>query len=212
MRFYSDFAGRRTRQVVGDLVALGLIGLWVWFGVTVFAMVNGLAAFGVQMEEAGAGFRETMEDVGENLGGVPLIGGGIRAPFDGASEAGAALEQAGRDQQEAVFNLALTLGIGVTVLPILMILLVWLVPRIRFIRRANRATAAVGSPAGLDLLALRALATSKLSAVTAIDADALGAWRRGDERVVRELAQLELRSAGVRLRDPGSSVTGGGVA
>lgn len=199
MKVYSDFAGRRTRQIVGDVVAIVLIGLWVWFGATVFALVQGLAGFGVQMEQAGAGFRETMEDIGENLGGVPLIGGGIRAPFDGASEAGAALEQAGRDQQDAVLQLALTLGIGVAVLPVLMILVFWLVPRIRFIRRAGRATAATATPAGLDLLALRALATSKLSAVTAIDPDALGAWRRGDERVVRELARLELRAAGVRM-------------
>lgn len=206
MKLYSDFAGRRTRQIVGDLVALGLIAVWVWFGATVFALVNGLAGFGVQMEQAGAGFRETMEDIGENLGGVPFIGGGIRVPFDGASEAGAALEQAGRDQQEAVFQLALVLGIGVTVLPILMILLLWLVPRIRFIRRAGRATQAVRTDAGVDLLALRALATSKLAAVTAIDDDPLGAWRRGDPRVVRELAQLELRAAGVRLAPSTSSV------
>src|SRR5690606_2803900 len=203
MKLYSDFAGRRTRQIAADVIALGLIALWVWFGATVFALVNGLAGFGVQMEQAGAGFRETMTDIGENLGGVPFIGGGIRVPFDGASAAGAALEQAGREQQEAVLQLALVLGIGVTVLPIVMILLLWLGPRIRFVRRANRATQAVRSEAGVDLLALRALATSKLSAVTAIDADPLGAWRRGDQRVVRELAQLELRSAGVRLSPSG---------
>ena len=35
---------------------------------------------------------------------------------------------------------------------------------------------------------------------TAVDQDALGAWRRGDEQVVRALAELELKSAGVRLQ------------
>ena len=201
MKLYSDFGARRTRQIIGDLVAIGLIALWVWFGVFLFQLVENLAAFGVQMEQAGAGFSETMTQVGETLGGVPLIGGGIRTPFDGASEAGQALEAAGQSQQDAVLQLALGLGIGIPLLPIVMILVLWLVPRIRFVRRAGRANAVVNTGVGMDLLALRALATQKLPAITAVSHDALGAWRRGDEHVVRQLAQLELRASGVRLRD-----------
>ena len=201
MKIYSDFAGRRTRQIISDVVALGAAALWVWFGATVFSLVNGLAEWGRQMQEAGAGFEGTMSDIGETLGGIPLIGPGIRLPFDGASGAGAALEEAGRVQQEAVYQLALALGVGLAALPILMILVVWLVPRILFIRRAGRATEIVKADAGLDLLALRALTTQKLGAITRVDADALGAWRRGDPEVVRRLAQLELKAAGVRLRE-----------
>jgi hypothetical protein len=200
MKLYSDYGSRRTRQIIGDIIAIVLIALWVWFGVAIFQLVQNLAVFGVRMEEAGAGFKETMTQVGETLGGIPLIGGGIRVPFDGASAAGGALEVAGQNQQDAVFQLALFLGIAASVLPIIMILLVWLIPRIRFIRRAGRAKTVVQTGAGIDLLALRALATEKLSAITKIDPDALGAWRRGDERVMLELAQLELKSSGVRLR------------
>jgi hypothetical protein len=203
MKLYSDFTGRRTRQIVADVIALISISLWVWFGVTIFQLIQNLAGFGVQMEEAGLGLEKTMTDIGEALGGVPVVGGGIRAPFDGASEAGAALAEAGRNQQEAVFQLAVGAGIGVAILPVLMILVLWLVPRIRFIRRAGRAGAIVESGAGLELLALRALATQKLAAITAVDADALAGWRRGDPDIVRRLAQLELRSSGVRLRDDG---------
>lgn len=201
MKIYSDFAGRRTRQIIADILALSAIALWVWFGYTVFTLINNLAVFGVQMEDAGAGFRETMTEVGETLGGVPLIGPGIRLPFDGASAAGGTLEEAGQAQQDAVLQLATTLGIGTAALPVLMILIVWLVPRILFIRRAGRAKAVVTADAGLDLLALRALTTQKLSAITQVDADALGAWRRGEPDVVRRLAQLELKSSGVRLKE-----------
>lgn len=200
MKLYSDYGSRRTRQIIGDVVALALIAAWIWFGVAIFQLVQNLAVFGLRMEEAGAGFRETMTQVGETLGGIPLIGGGIRVPFDGASAAGGALEDAGQSQQTAIFQLALFLGIGTAALPILMILLIWLVPRIRFVRRAGRAKQVVAAGAGIDLLALRALATEKLSAITAIDPDALGAWRRGDEQVMRQLAELELRSSGVRIR------------
>ena len=201
MKLYSDFAPRRTRQIIGDVLALLTIGAWIWIGVTVYQLVENLAGFGVQMEEAGAGFRETMTEVGDNLGGVPVIGDGIRVPFDGASGAGAALEQAGQSQQVAVNQLATGLGLGIAVLPILMILVLWLVPRLRFARRAARAKAVVDSGAGIDLLALRALATQKISALALIDPDAMDAWRRGDETVMRSLAQLELKSSGVRLQD-----------
>ena len=201
MALYSDFGPRRTRQIIGDVVALLAIAAWVWLGIMVYQLVENLAAFGVQMEEAGAGFKETMTEVGDTLGGIPLIGGGIRVPFDGASGAGGALEAAGQSQQVAVNQLATGLGLGISVLPIIMILVLWLTPRIRFARRSSRARAIVKSGAGIDLLALRALATQKISALETVDPDAMAAWRRGDEKVMRELAQLELKSSGVRLHD-----------
>jgi hypothetical protein len=201
MTLYSDFGPRRTRQIIGDVLALAAIGAWVWLGITVYQLVENLAAFGVQMEEAGAGFKETMTEVGEALGAVPLIGGGIRAPFDGASGAGGALESAGQSQQVAVNQLATGLGVGIAALPIIMILVLWLVPRIRFVRKAGRAKAVIKSGAGIDLLALRALATQKISALSKVDPDAMAAWRRGDESVMRALAQLELKSSGIRLRE-----------
>ena len=201
MKLYSDFAPRRARQIVADLVALGLIAAWVWLGVTVYTLIENLATFGVQMQSAGAGFRETMTEVGDTLGGIPLIGGGIRVPFDGASDAGGALEAAGQSQQVAVNQLATVLGIGIAALPILTILLLWLLPRLRFARRASRAQRLVKGGAGVDLLALRALATQSIPALEAVDADAMAAWRRGDDAVMRKLAALELRSAGVRAPD-----------
>jgi hypothetical protein len=201
MKLYSDFGPRRTRQVIADVLALVAIGAWVWLGITVYQLVENLAAFGVQMEEAGAGFRETMTEVGDTLGGIPLIGGGIRVPFDGASGAGGALEAAGQSQQVAVQQLATGLGVGIAVLPIITILLLWLVPRIRFVRKAGRAKAIVKAEAGVDLLAFRALATQKISALTKVSPEPMAAWRRGDEAVMRALAQLELKSSGVRMRD-----------
>jgi hypothetical protein len=131
---------------------------------------------------------------------VPLIGGGIKAPFDGASDAGKALEQAGQAQQVAVQQLATGLGIGIAVLPVLMILILWLVPRLRFARKAGTARVLATQPASIDLLALRALSSRKLAAITQIDPDAAAAWRRGDERVITALASLELKASGVRLR------------
>ena len=199
MKFYSDFAAHRSRQIAVDVFAVALIAAWIWLGALVYSLVIGLTDFGEQMERAGAGFKDTMTDVGDNLGSVPLIGGGIRGPFDNASDAGATLEAAGASQQVAVQNLATGLGLGIAVLPVIAILVVWLVPRIRFARRASSAKRLVSAGAGVDLLALRALSRQRLTTLAALDADPMAAWRRGDENVMRSLAALELKSSGVRL-------------
>lgn len=199
MKLYSDYGAQRARQIIFDLFAAINIGLWAWLGWWLYSLVMHLQAFGRQMEQAGAGFRGTMTKLGDDLGGIWVIGSSVRAPFDQASRAGAALESAGQSQQEAVHNLALGLGIGIAVLPILTILIFWLVPRIRFALKASKAKAMLSHENSRDLLALRALCSQKLSALAKIDDDPAGAWRREDERVLRALASLELRSAGVRL-------------
>lgn len=196
---HSDFGRRRTWQIMADIISVVIIAGSVWVGITVYRLINELATYGRQMEDAGAKFRHTMTDLGDDLGGIPLIGPGIRTPFDGASAAGGALEQAGQSQQEVMHQLALALGIGIAVLPILLIVVVWLLTRYRFARRAGRARALVDAQAGIDLLALRALTTQKLTTIAKIDENAVAAWRRGDDAVMRQLAALELKSSGIRL-------------
>jgi hypothetical protein len=176
VKLYSEYAPRRSRQVLADVIALALVVAWIWFGATVYVLIAELATFGKQMEDAGAGFRATMTQVGDSLGGVVVIGPAIQAPFEGASGAGAALEDAGRSQQELTMQLALAVGVGVAVLPILMIVAVWILTRGRFVRRAGHAQALVRAGVGVDLLALRALTNQIISTIAKIDTDA---WGRG---------------------------------
>ena len=201
MKLYSDFVPRRTRQIVADVLAVIAIGAWIWLGVFVYRLVMNLSDFGVQMEQAGAGFKDTMRQVGDALGRVPVIGSGISVPFNDASQSGAALESAGQSQQVAVAELATGLGVGIAALPALTILLLWLIPRVRFARRASKAQSVVNTAAGVDLLALRALTSQRISALDRIDSDPMAAWRRGDQEVMRKLAQLELKSLGLRMPD-----------
>lgn len=200
MQIYSDFAAHRSRQILVDLIAVAAIAAWIGLGAFVYSLVLDLARFGVQMQSAGADFSSTMSDIGDTLGRVPLIGGGISGPFDAASGAGKSLEAAGRSQQEAVLNLAIGLGWGIAVVPVLTILLFWLVPRLRFTRRAANIRRMVGAGVTVDMLALRALTSQKLSVLATVHADPVAAWRRGDVEVMRSLAQLELKASGVRIR------------
>jgi hypothetical protein len=200
MKLYSDYPARRTSQILADLIALAVIAAAVWVGVVVYAAIAVLAAFGRSIEDAGNGFEQTMADAGDTLGGVPLIGDGIRQPFDAASGAGTLLAQAGQAQQELVMTAALTVAIAVAALPILLVLWIWLRRRLGWARRATEARNLSRLPDGPDLLALRALVNADFRELHDIDREPVDAWRRGEKKVVRALAQLELREAGVKLR------------
>jgi len=85
--------------------------------------------------------------------------------------------------------------------PILAVGMPWLFLRVRFARRKLRVVALARTPAGVQLLALRALANRPLAKLTEVSGDPVGAWRREEPHAIRGLALLELRSAGVaRLR------------
>jgi hypothetical protein len=199
MKLYSDFAARRFRQISADVVAVALIAASICLGVFVHSLVMDLAAFSEQVETAGEGFSETMNDVGERVARVPLLGNATQGLFDDASDAGGGLADAGRSGETAINNLALGLGGAIGTLPAAAVLALWLTPRIRFARRASAVQRLLTEGGSLDLLALRALTNQDLGSLNAISPDAAEGWRRGDTHTVRCLAQLELESSGVRL-------------
>lgn len=198
MQLYADHAPRRARQITTDLLALVFIVVWIALGIWVYQLIAAFQQLGAQMQEAGAGFRSTMVELGGTLGSVPLIGAGIRVPFDGASDAGAALENAGQSQQDTILIVAATVGILIAVVPVVLILLVWLMPRLHFVREAAEARRLLNSPGGTELLALRALSTQKLSKVAELAPDVASLWRAADPVIIARLAQLQLRSLGVQ--------------
>jgi hypothetical protein len=200
VKLYSDFPARRLRQILADVIALCLIAGAIWIGVYVHSLVMELAAFGVQVETAGEGFSQTMEDVGDRFAGIPLLGNGVASLFDDASGAGGGLADAGRTGQAAISNLALGLGWAIGGLPSVMVLMLWLPTRIRFARRAAAVTRLLAQEGSLDLLALRALTTHKIESLNALAPGAASGWRRGDPETIHLLAGLELRSSGVQVR------------
>lgn len=204
MSLYSDFGPRRTRQIIADLVAIAVIVLAIVVGVIVHNAIAVLGGVWAQLEEAGSGFEQNMSEIGDTLGGVPIIGGGIRGPFDAASGAGGSLADAGRTGQAAVETLATIAGVGVALLPIAIVLLVWLWPRLRFARRSAEARAILRLEDGEALLAMRALGDATAKELSGISTRPVTGWRAGDPAVVRGLAAFAAREAGVRL--PGDTV------
>jgi hypothetical protein len=157
-----------------------------------------LAAPGRQLQSAGSGFREKMTSAGDSVRDLPLVGDKVSTPFRQVSGTGTTIERAGTDLVDAVTRLANVLGWVTALVPILIVGLVWLALRGRFVRRASAAQRFIDNAADLDLFALRAMAGQPMRKLAAISADPTGAWRRGDEEVIRSLALLELKDTGLR--------------
>jgi hypothetical protein len=198
VKLYSDVGTQRFGQLVGDLMLVGWIWLCVQLGQVVFRITNALGAPGRKAAEAGDGLAGDLRRMSEPIGKVPVVGDELRSPVDGAAGAAGKLAEAGRDQAHAVEQLAYVLA-GVTIgLPVLFALLIWLPGRIRFSRRATAAQKFIDNAADLDLFALRAMANQPMHRLAKISDDPVAAWRDGDTEVIGRLADLELRSTGLR--------------
>ncbi len=197
MALYSDYSAARARQIIADLLGIVSVAIIISVALAITAAIRGLASFGRDLEQAGAGFQQGLTDAADTLGDVPLIGGGIRGPFDVVAGAGGAVAQAGRGQQALVEQLAVSLGWASALLPLLALVLIWVIPRLRFARRSGEVRRMLAAGLSADTLAARALAREPLAKLTAVHPDPGAAWRANDAAVVRELALLELRRAGV---------------
>ncbi|WP_343968262.1 hypothetical protein, partial [Oryzihumus leptocrescens] len=149
-------------------------------------------------ESAGAGFGRSMGDASRTLHQVPVVGDQLHAPFDRAAATGTGIAGAGHDLVTAVAHLALVLGWATALVPILLVAGTWFVWRLRFARRARAAQRLVDSDADVDLFALRAMSRQPLPRLARVSDDPVGAWRSGDRQVIRALAAMELKEAGLR--------------
>jgi len=210
MKLYADTDGRRSLQLVGDLLLIGWLSLWVKLGLVVRDATLSLARPGEEIASAGSGLADRLREAGERVGGIPLVGDEAQAPFDGAGGAADRIAAAGTAQVEAVTTLGFWLGLSVGAIPILIALAVYLPLRWRFVREATAGARyvassddpATGSGHRLDLFALRAIARQPLHKLARISDDPVGAWRRGDAEVVTALAALELRDSGLAPPPP----------
>lgn len=201
MKPYSDFGGRRASQILGDVLALVVLVVGIRVAVALHDVIASFEGFGRDVARSGTDFQSTLSGIGRTLGGVPLIGSGIRAPFDAAGDAGGTLADAGANWQRGIETLASLVGWTVAALVVLVVLLGWVRPRLAGAVRRSAVARLAQEPASQDLLAFRALASRPAKAIARADPDAVAAWRRGDPAVIRRLAALELKASGVRLPD-----------
>jgi len=197
---YATTPGRLLAQLTSDAVVVVWTVVWALVGLAVHSAVSSIAAVGRQLNDGATGVSDNLNSAGDSTDDVPLIGEALSKPLRAASRAALDIAGAGHSLDSTATWLAVVLGVAVAAPPILFVGLPWLFLRIRFFRRKWTALALAATPAGEQLLALRALANRPLAKLAAVSIDPVGAWRRDDAIAIRGLANLELRSSGIHRK------------
>jgi len=197
MKLYAETPGRRTSQIVTDLLAVAWVLLWVKAALVVHDLVQRLGAPGQALKEGGGRLSASLGDAADKVGGLPLVGDALRGPLRAAADAGRSLADAGAGQQAAVNRLALVLALAVALPPVLAVLLRYAPDRLRWVRAASAAARLRDGAVDLDLFAIRALAHRPLRELARLGPDPAGAYLRQEPGATRALADLELAALGL---------------
>jgi hypothetical protein len=198
---YANTPGRLMTQLFSDTLVVIWSFVWVLVGLAVYNALATIAEVGRQVQGGADGVADSLKSAGYSADHIPLIGSAVSGPLTAASRAALDIAGAGHNLDTTASWLAFVLALAVAAPPTLGVVVPWLVLRIRFVRRKLTVGALATTPAGAQLLALRALANRPLARLTAVAPDPVGAWRAGDPHAIHGLAAIELRAAGMAVRN-----------
>ncbi len=190
---------RLVRHLVQDLLLIGWVACWVRVGVWTHDLVAVLRQPADRLGSVGAGLDRQLGAAATAAGDLPLVGARLGAPFEAMRGPTRELQATAGQLSEQVEHLATVLGWVSAGVPILVVVAIWVWRRARFWRLARVTAALVDADADLDLFALRALVHQPVHRLARISADPAEAWRRREPAVLRQLAELELGSAGLAV-------------
>jgi hypothetical protein len=197
---YSTRPLRLFVQLISDISVSVWTVIWVFVGLAVHSAISTIAVAGRQVESGSKGIAGNLASAGHGMQHIPLVGDAASKPLTSAADAALDLAGAGHSLDTTASWLAVVLALAVASPPILAVTMPWLFLRLRFFRRKWTVTALAATAAGQQLLALRALANRSPAKLAAVSADPVGAWRHEDPAIIRSLAALELRAAGIAIR------------
>lgn len=206
MKLYAERPVRLIRQIVFDLAVLA----WMWTWWRIAHRVNDTAdvsTVGAKKLETNAdSLSGNLSEAGQRLRKVPLVGDTLQSPFDKSAGAAKQISFAGRDMAVGIDDLGDLLGYLTAATPFALAVLVWALLRIPNARKASQAARLRHSTAGREVLALRALQTRGAADLLTVSQRPAASWREGDAPATQGLADLHLKSLGLRPA-PGKSST-----
>ena len=203
MKFWSEVPTARTRELMADVATWSWVSLWAVVASRLHATLAGFAEVGRAVGRGGANIQAAGDQVGDSLGGLPLVGEQVRGLTRSAfGAAGEPFVLVGNQLEQLLLMIAALLGVlvlAVALIPWLSRYVPWRARRLFELRTAHRAIrlAPRGVPEAtvLQLLASRALHRLTYGELLEHTPDPIGDFVAG--RYDR-LARAELESIGLR--------------
>ena len=82
LKFYSEIPTARSRELLADLSTWAWVALWTVIGVRIHDAISGFAEAGRVLRGGGQNIQGAGAQLGDALGGLPLVGAGCRRPDD----------------------------------------------------------------------------------------------------------------------------------
>ena len=201
--FYSEARSMRAREIASDVATWLWVALWAVIGSRIHDAIAQFSAAGQILQDGGANLGRAGAELGDALGGVPLVGQTLDDIATGAlSTAGTPFVVAGQELEDLLILIARLLAalvVAVMLIPWLSRYLPWRAQRLATLRAATRAIrhAPVDvAPAVLEqALATRAVNRLDYEELLAFTPDPFGDFAAG--RFDR-LARAERASVGLR--------------
>jgi hypothetical protein len=203
MKFWSEVPSARARELAADVATWAWVSLWAVIAYRLYTTLAGFAEVGRAIGRGGTNIQAAGDEVGNALGGLPLVGeqvsGLTRSAFGTAGEP---FVFVGDQLEQLLLIIAGLLGIlvlGVTLVPWLSRYLPWRARRLFELRTANRVIRAaprhVPEAVVERLLASRALHRLTYGELLQHTPDPIGDFASGR---YSKLARAELESVGLR--------------
>jgi len=192
-----------TRNVVPQIVSDAGLILWcVLWGYLASKARAFVLLFGVPASNAQDGVHnlsQSLDQASQSVESTPLIGDFLSSLLStieqGVSGFGLSLEQFVR----LIGVASIVVATIIVAIPVAYYLWKWLPWRWTFVREATAGKKLLPADDCAELFALRAIANAPMHDLVKITADPMGAWKRKDERIIRQLANLELNRDGLVL-------------
>jgi hypothetical protein len=202
LKFYSEIPTARARELVADLTTWAWVALWTVVGVRIHDTLSAFAEAGRILRGGGENIQGAGAQLGDALGGVPLIGEGVDTLTTGAfASAGEPFIFVGGELESLLILIARLLAllvVSIMLIPWLSRYLPWRAERLATVRAAHRAIRRAPDLSRAEMqraLATRALYRLRYSDLLEHTSDPFGDLAAGR---YERLAKAELASVGLR--------------
>lgn len=196
--FYAETPARRTRQIIGDLIAAAIVVIAVIVGTALRNKALVARDGADSLERNATQLQKNLSDAKSALNNLPMVGDLAGRPFGDAANTAGQMARSGHDLSTGLQQTASLLGLTVALVPIILTALIWALTRGRYVRAASRASRLRSSLAGQRILALEALTHAPLRRLALVGADPAKLWANGAARDIHNLASRRLEQLGLR--------------